>query len=92
MSAECRCGEPNSSRACPVHPHGDRKDVLDELTRLGQEIEAENEKIPEWSGQWVCVTHARHAPCRGGKNNCVYSCTAESVEAVRRYQAGDAPR
>lgn len=59
---------------------------LADLTRLGQEIEAEWEKVPGYCGQWVCLTHWRFAPCRTAKTNCSYSCQAADVETVRRYQ------
>lgn len=37
----------------------------------------------------VCVTHKRFVPCRNAGGTCVFSCRADDVEKVHRYQSGE---
>jgi hypothetical protein len=50
------------------------------LTQFGEEFPTENT---------VCVTHKRFVPCRKTDGMCLFSSTEESVEEVRKYQAGE---
>lgn len=57
---ECWCGEPNSSRRCPVHPYGVEFVTKDQWTpEMIEEFRAEMEKYRDRFGVWAAAHPGR---------------------------------